>query len=176
MLSDTGRCLGGYVFYWGYKHEGTPTWFSLFSETGEETETVSVMRELWTGDTTGNKAPYVAYLKLNDTFGHENLYLEQEQGATAAIFTYDPDGDSLRIAWEVLPEVVDEHGSSFVDTKPRPLPNVLSNATDNKVQVKAPKKTGPYRLYAYVYDGKGHVATANIPFMVYNPAELAKAK
>lgn len=175
VLSDLGRCLGAYIFYWGYKHEGTPTWFSMISETGEETETVGVMRELWTGDSAANKAPYVAYLKLNDTFAHESAYLETEQSATATIYTFDSDGDSLRIKWEVLPEVVGKDGSSLRDTKPAAIPNVLSNPQGNKVSVRAPEKPGPYRLYAYVYDDKGHVATANIPFLVYSPAEVAKA-
>jgi hypothetical protein len=173
VLSDTARCLGGYLFYWGYKQEGTPTWFSTMLETGEETETVGLMRKLWMGDSTGNKVPYVAYVKLDDTFAHENLYLHTQQEVTAALYSFDPDGDSLRYVWEVLPETVDQQGSSTTETKPDPIPGLLGNARGNKVQVLAPKKTGPYRLFAYVYDGQGHVATANIPFFVYDSTTTA---
>jgi hypothetical protein len=34
------------------------------------------------------------------------------------------------------------------------------------VTVKAPAKPGVYRLHAWVKDGKGHAATANVPFEV----------
>ena len=172
VLSDTGRCLGGYVFYWGYKHEGTPTWFSLISETGELTETVNVMRELWTGESSPNKAPHVASLKLSNHFDHENIYLAQQQQYQAEIDVFDSDGDSLRVSWEVLPETVDQQGSSIVDKKPKPLTGLLSNASGKKVVLRAPKKEGAYRLFAYVYDGQGNIATANIPFYVNSSGQF----
>jgi hypothetical protein len=34
------------------------------------------------------------------------------------------------------------------------------------VAVKAPAKPGIYRLHVWVKDGKGHAATANMPFEV----------
>ncbi len=163
---DRDRSLGGYVFYWGEKHEATPTWFSLILETGEETETVGVMRELWTGNTSTNKAPYVAYVKLNGVFDYQNAYLKPQQEYNAAVYAFDPDGDSLRVEWEMLPETFTELSGNVNAEKPDPVPNVLGEASGNNISLRAPQKTGPYRLYAYIYDGQGHVATGNIPFYV----------
>lgn len=161
-----GRCLGGYVFYWGHKHEYTPTWFSLLTETGEETEIVNVMRELWSGDTSANKAPYVAYVKLKGSFDFQSVFLEPQQEYGATVYAFDPDGDSLRVEWEVLPETINKLSNSSHEIKPEPVPNVLGEASGKSVRVHAPKKEGPYRLYAYVYDGHNNVATANFPFYV----------
>ncbi|WP_246000844.1 glycoside hydrolase family 2 TIM barrel-domain containing protein [Pontibacter diazotrophicus] len=163
---DIGRCIGGYVFFWGHKQEYTPTWFSLMSKTGEETETVDVMRELWTGDTSGNKAPYVAYIQLKGSFDFQSVFLEPGQEYGASVYAFDPDGDSLRVEWEVLPETYRKLDSNSKDILPNPVPNVIGEASGKSVRVHAPKKEGPYRLYAYIYDGHNNVATANFPFYV----------
>lgn len=163
---ELDRCLGGYVFFWGFKHEYTPTWFSLMTETGEETEVVDVMRELWTGDTSGNKAPYVAYLKLDGNFDFQSVFLRPQQEYDAAVYAFDPDGDSLRVEWEVLPETFITLGNSSKEAKPEPVSNVVLEAEGNRLHLRAPAKEGPYRLYAYIYDGNNNVATANLPFFV----------
>lgn len=166
VLDDTSRCLGGYLFYWGYKHEGTPTWFSLLTQDGKRTEAVNVMQELWSGDTSRNRAPHVAYMKLSDAFDFENIFLRPEHDYSAAVYTFDPDGDSLRVEWEVLPEVFDKNGHTTRSTKPAPVPGAVFKEYGDKLHLRAPKAEGAYRLYAYVYDGQGHVSTANIPFYV----------
>jgi hypothetical protein len=172
--SDTARCLGGYVFYWGYKFEGTPTWFSLFSRFGEKTEMVSVMEELWSGDSSANKPPYVAYMKLNDTYGYENIYLKTQSDYEAAVYTFDPDGDSLTLQWEVLPEAFNEHGEETGITKANPVPVSMDRISDNKIRLRTPAEEGPYRLFVYIYDQQGHVATANTPFYVNSAGAYTK--
>jgi len=37
---------------------------------------------------------------------------------------------------------------------------------NNKIIIKAPLKSGPYRFFIYVRDSNKNVATANIPFFV----------
>jgi hypothetical protein len=44
--------------------------------------------------------------------------------------------------------------------------NAVVKATDGRGTLKVPAKEGPYRLFVYVSDQKGKVATANIPFYV----------
>lgn len=164
FFTDTGRCLGSYVFYWGQKYEATPTWFSLFSSTGESTETVEVMRTFWKGDSSLNKTPRVTGMLLNGKSAYHNTYLKTQRQYTAQIEVWDPEGDSLRFAWEIQPETVGEHGETTL-TEPAAVGGI-QQISGNQVQIIAPAQEGPYRLFAYVYDGKGNVATANIPFYV----------
>lgn len=163
LLQPNGGCLGGYLFFWGNKYEATPTWYSLIAPGGEETETVNVMRELWKGDTTYNKAPRVLSISLDRKQAEDNIYLVTGQEYEARIAIRDPEGDTLRVIWEVMPETVGEFGET-TDIAPPAVRGLFKEAGDNWLRLRAPKQKGAYRLFAYVYDGKGNVATANIPF------------
>ena len=49
-----------------------------------------------------------------------------------------------------------------------PRPIRVGNPVTNKkpsIQITTPEK-GEYRFFVYALDGKGHVGTANIPFLV----------
>ena len=41
-------CLGSFAFLWGHKQEKTETWYGLMLPSGEWTERVGVLGELWT--------------------------------------------------------------------------------------------------------------------------------
>ncbi|TXK46933.1 hypothetical protein FVR03_09945 [Pontibacter qinzhouensis] len=163
---DTIRCLGSYVFMWGNKQETTPTWFSMMSEQGEETESVHLVRKIWSGQEPVNAAPYIAPLMLDNKYAEDNIYLEPGQPYVAKVNTFDHDGDSLQLHWEVLPESEKKDGNSDKQVKPTPLPGLLNLAEAHKPTLTAPTKEGAYRLFVYVYDGKGNLATANVPFYV----------
>lgn len=163
--TDPDKCLGTYVFMWGDKYEKTPTWFTLITENGQETETVQVMQELWSGKKK-NKAPYIAYLTLNNKYCIDNVYLRPGQTCTATVYTFDPEGDSLQLYWEVLPETFVADGNSVKEVKPEAIRNVIQQTEANKVSLLAPAAEGAYRLYVYVYDGQNNVGTANFPFYV----------
>ncbi|PKV76127.1 glycosyl hydrolase family 2 [Pontibacter ramchanderi] len=166
VLNDPDRCLGAYAFIWGYKYETTPTWFSIMTDTGEETEMAQVMREIWSGERDFNRAPHIAYLSLKNIFPSDQVYLQPGELSTAAVFATDPDGDSLQVKWELLPETVSEDGNAIKEQKPEMIQGAIQQVSGNSVTLKAPEKDGAYRLYTYVYDGQGNVATANFPFYV----------
>jgi hypothetical protein len=166
VLADTGRCLGSYVFMWGNKQETTPTWFSMFSEKGEETQLVHEMQELWLGKTISkNQAPYVAYLTIDGKHAIDNVYLPPGKTATASVYAYDPEGKPLRLHWEVLPESKSEDGNTGKEKKPAVVSGVLGQPTGHKISL-TPQQEGAYRLFVYLYDGNENVATANFPFFV----------
>ncbi|MBJ6118345.1 hypothetical protein JAO76_09090 [Pontibacter sp. BT310] len=166
VAADSGQCLGSYVFMWGSKQETTPTWFSLIADSGEETQLVHVMHELWTGKKNDkNEAPYVAYLTLNDKHAIDNVYLKPGEPATASIYAFDPEGKPLRLQWEVLPEAKPADGNMGKEVKPTPVKGVLQQVDGHKISL-TPKQEGAYRLFVYLYDGDGNVATANFPYFV----------
>jgi hypothetical protein len=84
----------------------------------------------------------------------------------AAIFDVtDPEGDALRFRWEVARESdASQAGGDFEEDVPviRGLLQDDASAT-TVVTVVEP---GRYRLFAYAFDGHGHAAHANIPFLV----------
>ena len=49
IASNPEQCIGSFVFLWGQKQERTPTWYGLFLESGENTESIDVMQYVWTG-------------------------------------------------------------------------------------------------------------------------------
>jgi hypothetical protein len=63
-----------------------------------------------------------------------------------------------------MPESTDLKVGGDFEKKPEILDRLVSS--NNSVDLKAPTKSGPYRLFFYVRDGKGSCATANIPFFV----------
>ncbi len=166
ILQDSARCLGAYIFMWDNKYETTQTWYSLFTEDGEETGLVGLMRELWSGALPENRAPYLAYLTLDDKYAEDNIYLKPGQLYTGAAIVSDPEGDALRLRWEVLPETISKDGTADKEIKPKPVDGVLQRVEDNRIQLMAPSKPGAYRLFVYVADDHNNVATANLPFFV----------
>ncbi|KXX70968.1 glycoside hydrolase family 2 TIM barrel-domain containing protein [Flammeovirga sp. SJP92] len=60
---------------------------------------------------------------------------------------------------------VKSQGGAFEQEPPLIEMKVIENK-DTQITFKTPKKEGDYRLFVYVYDEKGKVGTANIPFYV----------
>ncbi|MBB6610676.1 hypothetical protein H7F15_06480 [Pontibacter sp. Tf4] len=166
VLADSGNCLGSYVFMWGNKQETTPTWFSLITADGEETQLVHEMEELWTGKKTQrNQAPYIAYLTLDNKHAIDNVYLQPGKPAVAKVYAFDPEGKPLRLSWEVLPETKSEDGNTGNEKKPAPVQGMIKEAAGQQVTL-LPTKPGAYRLFVNLHDGDGNVATANFPYFV----------
>jgi len=171
IQSDHRLCLGSYVFFWGQKQERTPTWYGMFLESGEETAAVDVMHYLWKGAWPANRSPRVEGAWLDGKTAHQNVRLKPGQICAANVQSSDPDGDSLTYSWEVMEESTERKVGGDVESKPRGLPGLIADRDKNEISLKAPAKPGAYRLFAYVYDGKGHAAHVNIPFHVDEPAE-----
>ena len=166
IASDAYHCIGSTVFLWGQKQERTPTWYGMFLETGEKTESVDVMQYLWTGEWPVNRAPQMQNLLLNGQTAYDNVYLQPSEPIKAEAFATDPNGDILTYRWEILPEVPLENQSDGGDFEPRPQTIFGKDSKDNIVSINAPEKPGEYRLFVYVFDGHNSAATANVPFYV----------
>ena len=166
--ADREQCIGSYVFLWGQKQERTPTWYGMFLENGDETASVDVMHFVWNGEWPENQTPMLDSLLMNGKTAFANITTAPGEKCSAEVFVIDPEGDVLKITWEIIPEVPREEQSEGGDFESRPesIATEFIPVTEKSVGFNAPAMAGEYRLFVYVSDGNGHSATANIPFLV----------
>jgi hypothetical protein len=154
VLQAPGRCLGSYAFLWGYKYEGSATWFGMLMPRTQETlGAVDVMTELWSGSRPNNSAPVIESFD----FYSSQRSVAAGAGLQACVKASDPDGDALETTWRLTADKQD-------------APDLLAASTPERsgpcVSFPAPSEPGAYRLYVELRDGRGHGATANGPFLV----------
>lgn len=158
--------LGSYAFLWGQKQERTPTWYSMFTYSGEATETIDALQTAWTGDEPANRAPRVKSLLLHGKNAWQNVTLQPGESYIARLSASDPDGDELRYQWSLRPESrASAEGGDFEEAIDE-IDGHIENPTLRHIVMRAPQTPGPYRLFVEFYDGKGHAGYANVPFLV----------
>jgi len=162
IASKPGLCLGSFAFLWGNKQETTSTWFGMFLPSGERLGAVDAMAEVWTGKGPANRAPRLARLAC-EADGKE---VEPGSPQKARVIAEDPEGDPLTVRWEVRSESTDRREGGDREAEPPPHPGSIVEARGLDLAFKAPTRSGPCRLFAFVYDGRGNAATANVPFLV----------
>lgn len=155
-----GGCLGSYVFVWGWKFEATSTWFGIYTHDGDLTAMADVLQEMWSQKKPGNQAPFVGKMQ-----GVPRAAISPGSGFEAKVESNDADGDPLEWRWAVLREHTKHNGHQKIPM-PEPVKQAVISPTGPRVEVKAPAQPGIYRLHVWVKDGKGHAATANMPFEV----------
>jgi len=165
-VANTDRCLGSYVFYWGYKQARTHTLLSLYLESGENTGMIDAMQKNWTGQERANRAPLILPIGIDDKKTHEGVYLAPGSQHMAYTDCNDPDNDPLYYYWEIYHESTEKKEGGDKEDKPAPVSGLIIDGKGKALTFKAPDKPGAYRLYVTVYDGKNNVATANAPFYV----------
>jgi hypothetical protein len=167
ILQNTDRCLGSYVFLWGWKQARTHTLLSLFNQEGQENGIVDVLHQCWKGTERPNKAPLIVPVGIDDLATHKGAFLKPSSEHFAYTDAKDPDGDEVYYYWEIYPESREKKEGGDLEATIQPLEGlVLDGLRTRALKFKAPAKEGPYRLFVTVYDGKNHIATANAPFYV----------
>ncbi len=172
----TGRptCLGSYVFHWGQHHEKTHTWYGMFLEDGSRTQAVDVMTFLWSGRWPAHRSPVISPTAIQ---------VQTDIPSADAAATYrpatilrcvvhasDPDGDPLRISWELRKDVSGNKNVGGDREEPTPpMEGALRHAEGNTAEIQLPQQAGPYRIFVYVRDGHGNAATANHQLLVKAP-------
>lgn len=169
-IANDSRCMGSFVFLWGQKEERTPTWFCMFVESGldglplngEKTPMVEAMQRVWSGSEPEQTAPVVKGITINSISFEPTI----RRGAKfiAKVDVSDREGDSLSYVWEVLKEATITATGGAYEPRPDRVGDVKSSKKNEVVL--SVKEKGHYRLYAYILDSTGFVATANIPFAV----------
>ena len=163
-----GPCLGSYVFLWGQKQERTHTWFSLFTETGESTAVVDAMEFVWTRRIPANQAPVIQSLRLARRPATDSVRVAAGKRYTAKAEVADPDGDPVVFRWSIKPESTETVVGGDLEASIADLDGLfVGDPAQAEVTLVAPESPGQYRLFVMAYDGQGHAAHANIPFLVY---------
>lgn len=163
-----GQLIGSYAFLWGQKQERTPTWFGMFTEAGEPTESVDVMYYQWNDTWPADRTPRVLSMTLDGKGSRENVELVAGVSYSASLEVHDEELESLKFRWEVRRESsAEQAGGDFEEVVPQ-LDGLLASTEGSQVTLIAPAP-GTYRLFAYATDRHGLAAHANIPFRVASP-------
>jgi len=161
------RFLGSLVFFWGQKQEYTHTWFSMFDEDGNRSESVSLMQYLWTGKFPDHQPPQINYMLIDKKGAPSDLMFNPAVTVHAEVVLLQPDSNITNVQWELLPEdwyhVKEEN---VKPVKPCPIEGVIKTGPGLEAEVITPSVGGPYRLFARLYDKFGNFSTCNVPFYV----------
>ena len=165
--SDSLKCLGSYVFLWGQKQETTATWYGMFSASGESTESIDRLHLAWKGSLPTNQSPQIADFSLlqNGKKIPENILASGDRYQVTANFS-DPDGDKLKIDWQIISESTDVKSGGDAESAPPSIPGLIKSKQKDKMEFVAPKKEGAYRVFVFAYDRNGNMGYFNIPFYV----------
>ena len=63
-----------------------------------------------------------------------------------------------------MPESTDKKSGGDFEKTPEPITFKVIEKLNNKIVIKAPSRSGPYRFFIYIHDNNNNVATANSPF------------
>lgn len=160
-----GTSLGSYVFAWGSKVEATPTWYGLFLKDGTRLGAIDAMTEAWGGPKPANRCPTISEVQVARETG-----IKAGDVFEASVEAKDPDGDALTYDWVLIQEGGNYNVGGDAQPEPPAFPAAITAGQGTpRATVKLPGG-GVYRLYAYVRDGHGNGAYANVPFKVDGPA------
>lgn len=160
VVANRNACLGSYSFLWGHKPETTATWFGMLLSDGTRLAAVDVMEEAWTGKPPRNRCPEILEFKVD-----RQQVTEPGDAITARIRVTDPERDPLKIEWVLRADSRTIGVGGDRQDEELVIKDAVQSERDQAV-VNFPKGNGAYRLFAYVYDGKGGGAVANIPLKV----------
>lgn len=163
--ADSLQCIGSYVFLWGNKQERTPTWYGIFLEDGQETESVDMMHYIWNGEWPENRTPQIEEFLLDGKTALQNVTLEAGREYRAKVSIVDIENDPIEYLWEILPESTDLKDGGDYEERPQAVTGLFKRQQEGELVFTAPTD-GYYRLFIYATDGNNHSATANIPFQV----------
>ncbi len=167
IAAPAGQSLGSYAFLWGQKQETTPTWYGVFTEAGQPNEVVDTLSYLWTGIRPAVRAPSVSGFTVNGQTAYEGPVLTKSETATASVTYTANSSEPASLRWEILRESTDIKAGGDPESRPQVITGrIISDDRAGTMQFAAPAAPGAYRLFVYIENRAGKVATANIPFLV----------
>lgn len=162
--------LGSYAFTWGNKQEATATWFGLLLPDGSKLGAVDALSELWTGKPPKNRAPLIKSLKLQ---GADKV--APASTVRVSLEASDLEKDPLKVTWILQHDPLHNNTGGATEATPQIFPEAIVRSDARSAELKMPNVGGGYRVFAYVHDGKGSAAVANVPLFVEGNAAAAAA-
>ncbi|MFB9054910.1 glycoside hydrolase family 2 TIM barrel-domain containing protein [Formosa undariae] len=166
-IKNDDLSLGSLAFYWGTKIEGTPTWFNIFDADGRKSQTFYDLQSLWSTPKNSVKLPpQINAMFLKGMIDQEHVVLKPNDLVDARISLQNERDTTLVYKWEIYKEGWGNQEWIYETSL-----NTFQINDDDKgksITFITPRKEGPYRLFAYVYDTHNNFSTANIPFYVLN--------
>lgn len=169
VAEQAGLCLGSYAFLWGHKQETTATWFGMLLPDGSRLAAADAMSRSWTGRWPENRCPEVTSLSVDRSHP-----LKPDEVVHARLTATDPEQDALQVQWVLRSDA----GVIGVGGDTQAEESMFADAvrvTIDGVEVTIPEGGGGYRLFAYVRDGHGGAAVANVPLYVDAPRKAIPA-
>ncbi|MGD8438938.1 MAG: glycoside hydrolase family 2 TIM barrel-domain containing protein [Holophagae bacterium] len=163
VAEQRALCLGSYAFYWGNKQETTATWFGMLLPDGTRLGAVDAVVEAWTGAPPDNRCPRILSLEADRA-----VRLQPGSTVTASVTAADPEDDPLTFRW-VLRSDTGTIGTGGDFQADEVSHDAAVSASGPSATVTLPDLPGGYRLFAYVFDGAGGAAVANVPLHVEEP-------
>lgn len=160
-IQPAGHCFGSYAFLWGQKQEATFTWFGLRTPSGDTTASVDELSYFWTGKKASNASPKIAQIQCSAN----KQIVKTGSTITATAKADDPDGDPLTYRWVIYGDDIRKDEKNR-EIKPARIAGCINLPKAAETTLRAPETPGSYRLFVFINDGKGHGATANVPFRV----------
>jgi hypothetical protein len=155
-------CLGSIIYNWNASQIFTPTWFSIHQADGAKSEMLDAVAFAWTGKYPSNRCPVITVL----TSAVNARLVSPGVLESAEVVASDPDGDPLTYAWVLRQEIKGSGDDGQLPAEYSDVSDSVPTQSVPKITFMIPREAGPYRLFVYVRDNKGHTTSANLPFLV----------
>ena len=168
VLKNSDTCLGAFSFLWGNKQETTATWFGMFRPDGSRLAASDAISTAWSGASPPNQCPIIESLSVNQAD-------QIKAGATiqATLSVSDPEDDSLQFEWVLRADSGTIGVGGDKQDGEAEFPEAITG-TGTSVSVTLPESPKTFRLFAYVRDGQGGAAVANVPLRVGGMIKLTE--
>lgn len=159
ILAERTYCMGSYVFLWGQKQETTSTWYGIFTEYREKTETLWAIAQAWKGT---NEAAPVSITAFEKPFHIATVGDEMEVKVNATM----PASTKPTLRYELVPESQDIKAGGDVESRPTSvLRKKKRGFKGDSFSLQLPDVEGAYRVFVYL-EANGWVAYGNVPVYV----------
>jgi len=148
IVTNKGSNLGGVAFCWKDRFEGSATWFGITDYRGRRKAAYYALQKAWLGQA---HAPAIPRLFL---VGPECALETGRQYEFTAVYNGT---EAKKTEWHL-----------YREDKIHELGSLKGYGQANKIWISLPDQNARYRLYVYVDDGLGNVATASVPVVPYN--------